>query len=96
MNLLIQIQKDFLHYYQSRGKAELHSFVITFWGAFVSIFMMVGINDLDALFNSLMKGQIEHEVIFALGSAAMRSLIGGVLFALFPDQFKDRVFKKRT
>ena len=96
MNLLIQIQKDFLHYYRSRGKAEFHSFMITFGGAFVSIFMMVGINDLDALFNSLMKGQIEHELFFALGSAAMRSLIAGALFALFPNHFKDRVFKKRT
>jgi hypothetical protein len=90
-----EIWKDFVHYYQSRGRAELHSFLITFWSAFASIFLLLGISDLNALFDAILTGHIDHEVLFALGSAGVRSLIGGLLYAFFPEQFADRVFRKR-
>lgn len=95
MNFLKEVKADFAHYYRSRGKAELHSFFISFWSAFVSIFLMLAINDLNALFDMVFSGEIEHEVLFALGSAGIRSIIGGLLYAFFPESFKSRVFKKR-
>ena len=81
---------NFLHYYETRGKAELHSFLATFVSAFGTVFVMFAYTDLVSLTN----GIFTTEILTAIGLAAARSAIAALLYAFFPKSFPIRSTKE--
>lgn len=86
----MKIFANFLHYYETRGKAELHSFLATFISSFGMIFVTIGYADLL----QLTAGVFTAEVMMALSMAAARSAIAAFLYSIWPDKFAIRSIKK--
>ena len=81
-----KILANFLHYYETRGKAELQSFAATFMSAFGVFFVAVAYTDLI----QLTQGVFTVEILTAIGLAAVRSGFAAVLYAIWPNSFPIR------
>lgn len=85
-----ELLANFKHYYDARGREEIKSFALTILAGFAIGFGAFALPVLQ----EVAYGQTQLSEVVTLGAiatAAVRSLAGGLLYAIWPDKFKFRV-----
>lgn len=81
----------FKHYYISRGKEEVKSFLHTFFATFLVVFGTLA----EVQLNLLQEGIVTKEIFISLGAAAgsasIRSFFKALIFAFFPGSNRFQV-----
>lgn len=83
--------KDFIAYYQARGKEELKSILLTLGAGFLLAFGSLMLPILLEVTYGDWTQVSEVLTVSTLITAGIRSVGGAILYAAFPDKFQFRV-----
>jgi len=89
----MSIYANLKHYYQTRGKGEIISFLTNLSTGFGIVFALLAY----AHFEHLMNPEVEVEkiaILIALANAAFRSIVAGTIYAIIKNIVPQSIFDK--